>query len=91
MTRLSSSSNRAGSLLSGALEKTAGAETVYGPMVLYDRVHGLLKLVDEAVDQRDTEKMTSLGRIAAGDTPASAEGIEVFRRLADRVPVPGTL
>ncbi len=65
----------------GALQYDQTGMPAYGPMVLYQRIHNLLKLIDIPISKSDAAAMEALKRIVLGKTTASVEGSEVFDRL----------
>lgn len=65
----------------GALQYDQAGMPAYGPMVLYQRIHNLLKLIDIPISKSDAAAMEALKQIVLGKTTAAVEGSEVFDRL----------
>ncbi|MGD9083932.1 MAG: hypothetical protein PVJ41_03135 [Desulfobacterales bacterium] len=68
-------------IILGALTTKAGGEALYGPMVIYSRIHGTLKLIDEQISSFDKPKIELIQQVATGKQKAGAEGPEVFEHL----------
>ena len=75
----------------GELEKGGGVEMQYGPAFIYQESSNSLKFVASKIDNRETDELDRYTQILNGDTPADAEGVDVFRQLKqlvmDRKPV----
>jgi hypothetical protein len=69
----------------GALAAKAGGEALFGPMVIYSRVHGNLKLITAQISSFDKPKIDLFQQIAAGKQAAAVEGPDVFEHLKQTV------
>jgi hypothetical protein len=69
----------------GKLSSQAGAEVLYGPMVIYNLIHGSLKLIEEQISSSDKPKIELVQQVAAGKQKAAFEGTDVFEYLKDAV------
>ncbi len=69
----------------GRLSKTGGAETTFGPMVLFNRMHSRLAMVDATVGSSDKAGLQRLQQIAKGQTDADVTGEAVLDELRHRV------
>lgn len=58
---------------------------MFGPIILYNRIHNALRRVQEQISSADKEKIELLHKIASGKEKASQEGAEVFAALRDSV------
>jgi len=65
----------------GALSKTKASELMFGPSVIYDKIHNTLKLIDAVTGSYDKGKLEAFKQIAAGKASASFEGEKVFEFL----------
>ena len=72
-------------IIIGALTPKAGGEVLYGPMAIYNQIHGNLKLIDEQISSFDKAKIELIQQIAAGKQKAAAEGPDVFEYLKNTV------
>lgn len=70
----------------GRLQTDAAGKTVVGPMVIYDKVNHLLKLIDTPIAKSDKEKMDLFHKIIEGRADATQEGMSVFSSLKSFVP-----
>lgn len=59
----------------------ADREAIYGPMVIYDRMHHTLKWIASPVGSGDREAMARFRQIVGGQAKATDEGLSVFDRL----------
>jgi len=57
----------------------------YGPLLLFDRVHNTLKLIDKVIRPADKVHLQSVREVADGAAESSAEGPEVFAYLKKTV------
>lgn len=71
--------------ISGAKSKGEAGEAVFGPAVIYDKLHNTLRLVRTPVSSRDRENLDRFNRITNGEQPPSAKGAAVFEYLRDAV------
>ena len=71
--------------ITGELQTKAAGEVAYGPMVIYNMVHGSLKLIDDRISSFDKPKIELVQEIAAGDQKAALDGPEVFDHLKQLV------
>jgi hypothetical protein len=69
----------------GRLSKAGGAEITFGPMVLFDRMHSRLAMVDAAIGSSDKAGLQRLQQIARGETDADITGEAVLEDLRRRV------
>jgi len=69
--------------IAGALTHKSGGDTVYGPAVIFNRIHHTLKLIDTPIKRSDKEKMAYYHRVADGAEKAPLEGVEVFTYLME--------
>ncbi len=69
----------------GALTPKAGGEVLYGPMIIYNRVQGTLKFIDEQISSFDKTKLELVQQVASGKQKAAVEGADVFEHLKDLV------
>lgn len=69
----------------GRLSKPGGAETTFGPMVMFNRMHGRLAMVDAAISSLDKAGLQRLQQIAKGEANADITGEAVFDELRRRV------
>lgn len=69
----------------GRLNKPGGAETAFGPMVMFNRMHSRLAMIDAAVSSSDKAGLQRLQQIAKGETDADIIGDAVFDELRRRV------
>ena len=69
----------------GKLSVQAGAEVLYGPMVIYNLIQGSLMLIEEKISTLDKPKIELVHQVAAGKQEAAAEGTEVFLYLKNAV------
>jgi len=69
----------------GALTPKAGGEVLYGPMIIYSLIHGILKLIEEQISSFDKTKTEFVQQVAAGKQKAAIEGPEVFEYLKNTV------
>jgi len=69
----------------GALTPKAGGEILYGPMIIYSLIHGILKLIEEQISSFDKTKTEFVQQVAAGKQKAAIEGPEVFEYLKNTV------
>jgi hypothetical protein len=69
----------------GRLSKPSGAETTFGPMVTFNRMHGRLAMIDTAISSSDKAGLKRLQQIAKGEVDADITGETVFDELRRRV------
>ncbi len=69
----------------GALSKAKADALMFGPIVIYDKIHNTLKLIDDVTGSYDKGKLEVFKQIAAGKAPASLEGEKVFEFLRQSV------
>ena len=69
----------------GKLTSGPGADVLYGPMIIYNLIHGTLKLIDEPISSFDKAKIEQFQLLAAGKQKADVEGPDVFTRLKEAV------
>ena len=69
----------------GELAPGAGAEVLYGPIIIYSLIHGTLKLIEEQISSFDKTKIEVVQQVAAGKQKADVEGPEVFDYLTNSV------
>jgi hypothetical protein len=69
----------------GRLGKPGGAETTFGPMVIFNRMHGRLAMIDTAISSSDKAGLQRLQQIAKGEVDADITGETVFDELRRRV------
>jgi hypothetical protein len=69
----------------GRLSKPGGAETTFGPMVMFNRMHSRLAMIDTAVSSSDKAGLQRLQQIAKGEADADIVGEAVFDELRRRV------
>lgn len=60
-------------------------KVIFGPVILYNRIHHALRRVEEQISSTDKEKIELLDQIASGKEKASQEGAEVFAALRESV------
>lgn len=65
----------------GLSTEKANMGTLFGPMVLYGKIHNELKFIDESIPVTDKGKIEWIHQVARGKAPASMEGPEVFQAL----------
>ena len=68
-------------LIKGALSKAKTGEVMFGPILIYSKVHNTLKLIDDLIGNYDKGKIELFKQIAAGKIPASLEDEKVFEFL----------
>jgi len=69
----------------GALTPKAGGEVLYGPMIIYSLIHGILKLIEEQISSYDKTKIELVQQVATGKQKAALEGPDVFEYLKKAV------
>ena len=62
-----------------------GPPLMFGPMVLFDRVHNTLKFIGRALNPGDRADAERFKAVADGQAPADLEGAEIFARLKAEV------
>lgn len=72
-------------LIWGRVHRPKAGETQMGPLVMFDRMHGRLAMVDAIVGSTDKSGLQRLQQIAKGETEADAAGDAVFEALRERV------
>jgi hypothetical protein len=72
-------------IIFGKVDTAAEREHVFGPIVLFDRVHDTLKLVDTPIRLSRKEQVQSVLAIAAGNAEAKQTGPDVFTFLKNAV------
>jgi len=65
-------------------EKPAG-EVVFGPLVIYSRVHDSLTCLEDPLSSRDKGRFDRLKAVAAGEAEAAASGAAVFDLMKAKV------
>jgi hypothetical protein len=65
----------------GRLSKPDGAETTFGPMVMFNRMHSRLAMIDAAISSSDKAGLQRLQQIAKGEADADITGEAVFNEL----------
>jgi hypothetical protein len=68
-------------LIWGRLSKSSGGEKEFGPMVLFNRMHNLLMMIDSAFSNLDKAAMQRFHQIAKGDTEVEIKGEKVLDAL----------
>ncbi|OQX04838.1 MAG: hypothetical protein BWK80_53100 [Desulfobacteraceae bacterium IS3] len=58
---------------------------IFGPVILYNRIHNALRRVENQISSADKEKIEFLHKTASGKEKASQEGVEVFAALRESV------
>jgi len=69
----------------GAVEEGPAGEQRFGPMVIYNRVRGELRLLEQRISSRNAAGVEWVGQVAKGSEPADLEGEAVFGWLKDQV------
>lgn len=69
-----------------AFQSDPTGKSMIGPVVLYDRIHNTLKLIESTFNPSDKEKLDWFNQIVSGHIAADKEGTAVFNALKDRVP-----
>lgn len=69
----------------GRMSKVGGAVTTFGPMVMFNRMHGRLAMIDAAISSSDKAGLQRLQQIAKGEAEADIIGDAVFNELRRRV------
>lgn len=67
----------------------AASGNLYGPIVLYNRMHNTLKIMETPVDSGRKTDLERVRRVTAGDEKPDLEGEAVFGFLKSRVPPMG--
>lgn len=68
----------------GRLSKAGSAETGFGPMVLFNRIHCRLAMIDAVFSISDKAGLQKLQQIAKGQAEADILGVAVFDELQRR-------
>ncbi len=68
-------------IIFGTLTPKAAGEMLFGPILIYNQIHGQLKLIDEQFSNLDKPKIERMQQIAAGKQKAAFEGPDVFEHL----------
>jgi len=71
--------------LFGKMTEVPDGGRSFGPLVLYDRVHNSLKLIDRAIRLTDKERIQSAWSVSEGNAEPSADGPAVFSFLKNAV------
>lgn len=69
----------------GNLQQDLTGKPLFGPMILYQRLHNTLKLIENPINPHDATALEKLKPVILGKTSADLEGPEVFKKLADAV------
>lgn len=69
----------------GNVERGTGDKMLFGPAVIFDKMHDALKMITSKIDSRDKEELDRYQRILKGKSAADAEGADVFRKLQQLV------
>ena len=69
----------------GKMTAMPGEGGSFGPMVLYNRIHNSLKLIDRQIRLTDKERIQSAWSVSEGSSKASADGPAVFAFLKNAV------
>jgi hypothetical protein len=69
----------------GRMGKSGGAGITFGPMVLFNRIHHRLAMIDTAISSSDKTGLQRLQKIAKGESDADIMGEAVFDELQRRV------
>jgi len=69
----------------GLFTKKTKEGILFGPMVLYEKIHNELKFIHESVSVLDKEKTEWIRQVAKGTAPAPVEGSDVFQTLVQAV------
>lgn len=72
-------------LIIGALAKAKTGEVMFGPIVIYSKLHNRFKLIDDVIGSYDKSKIELFKQITSGETPAPLEGEKVFEFLRKAV------
>ncbi|CAD7837464.1 MAG: hypothetical protein [Olavius algarvensis Delta 4 endosymbiont] len=68
-------------IIFGEMEPASAGDPAFGPLVLFDRVHTTLKLIDTRIPLQRKEKVQAARAVAAGSREADIEGPAVFAYL----------
>ncbi len=63
------------------LRRGGGGQYLFGPVVLYDRMHNNLKRIQQPIKLSDPDDMARYEAVVAGTTAPDQEGSEVFKAL----------
>jgi len=70
----------------GKPAQNESGKIVFGPAVIYDRVHGRLGLTQDAFSAADQQQVEIFQRLLEGKDTPSIQGAEVFKYIAKLVP-----
>jgi len=71
--------------IAGSLDRSSPRQMVMGPLVMYDRMHNSLKMLQKRFDNQDKAAMEHLELIVRGDVKPDGEGAAVFDLLKKAV------
>ena len=69
----------------GQLTEKAAGDILFGPVVIYGRVHNEIKLIDRQLSSLNKEDLKYFQGVVKGETKAAAEGADVFEFLKQSV------
>jgi hypothetical protein len=69
----------------GRLQSPTPGGYVVAPVLVYNRIENILKLLPEPIDSRDSERMEVFRQVLDGDLDADVRGRRVFDWLEERV------
>jgi hypothetical protein len=69
----------------GAVDEGPAGELRFGPMVIYNRAHSELRLLEQQISSRNAAGVEWVGQVAKGKEPADREGEAVFGWLKEQV------
>ncbi len=72
-------------IIFGKMDPAPGTGTAFGPLLLFDRVHNTLKLIEARIKLADKEQVQSALAVAGGSREPSADGPAVFAFLKTAV------
>jgi len=72
-------------IIFGKMDPSSAGGPAFGPLVLFDRVHTTLKLIDTRIPLQRKEKVQDARAVAAGSRDADIEGAAVFTYLKTAV------
>jgi hypothetical protein len=78
-------------LIWGRIRRPKTGEIQMGPLIMFDRMHGRLAMVDAIIASTDKSGLQRLQQIAKGETEADVAGEAVFEALQERVKQLGRL
>ena len=65
----------------GKMAETPDEGKSFGPVVLFDRMHNALKLIDKKIRLANKDQIQSIRSVSEGSLEASADGPDVFAYL----------